>query len=137
MIVIDASVVVLGLLSDGEARRLMMDEVLAVPHLADAEVAHALRSRTRRGAIAEEVGLRALRAWARLEVTRFSSRGLLERAWELRHNISAYDAMYVALAEALDSPLVTADARLSAAPGLCCPITVLPSAGRTTSGGRQ
>ena len=51
---------------------------------------------------------------------------MLDRVWELRDNLSAYDAAYVALAEIIDCPLVTADARLSRAPGLRCAVTVLP-----------
>ena len=51
---------------------------------------------------------------------------MLDRVWELRHNLAAYDAAYVALAEALQCALVTADARISRAPGLHCPVTVLP-----------
>ena len=127
MIVIDASAVVLGLLNDSDARRLMMDEVLAVPHLADSEIAHALRAQVARGAITEQVGSLALEHWAQLGVSRFAARGLLGRVWELRENISAYDATYVALAETLDCQLLTADARLSRAPGPRCLITVLPT----------
>jgi predicted nucleic acid-binding protein len=52
--------------------------------------------------------------------------GLLDRMWQLRENVTAYDAAYVALAEALDCPVVTADARLSRAPGLRCTVTVVP-----------
>ena len=127
MIVIDASAVVLGLLNDSDARRLMMDEVLAVPHLVDSEIAHALRGQVARGAITEQVGSQALGRWALLGVSRFAALGLLGRVWELRENISGYDATYVALAETLDCHLVTADARLSRAPGPRCPITVLPT----------
>ena len=60
-------------------------------------------------------------------VIRFAAVGLLGRVWGLRENVSAYDGTYVALAESLDCPLVTADARLGRAPGPRCPITVLRS----------
>ena len=56
---------------------------------------------------------------------RFGHGGLLERAWELRENVRAWDAVYVALAEALDATLLTLDARLGRAPGLACPVEVL------------
>lgn len=125
MIVIDASAAVLGLLSDSDARRLMMDEVLAVPHLADSEIAHALRGQVARGALTAQLGGHALQCWALLGVSRFAARGLHERVWELRENLSAHDATYVALAETLDCHLVTADARLGRAPGPRCPITIL------------
>lgn len=125
MIVIDASAAVQGLLTYAEARRLMTDEALAVPHLADPEIAQALRNQVARGAITVQTGTQALFRWMRVGVTRFNTSGLLRRVWELRQNLSAYDATYVALAEALDCRLVTADARLSRAPGPRCPITVL------------
>ena len=125
MIVLDASAAVLGLLNDGDARRLMASEALAVPHLIDAEVAHALRSQVLRGTASEAQARAALGQWARLGVRRFCIRGLLGRVWDLRHNLTAYDATYVALAEAMDGELVTSDGRLAGAPGPTCPITVV------------
>jgi len=61
-----------------------------------------------------------------LGLTRYATQGLLERIWALRDNLCAYDAGCVALAESLDYSLVTADARISRAPGIRCPITVVP-----------
>jgi predicted nucleic acid-binding protein len=125
--VIDASAVVLGLLNHADARRVMTDEALAVPHLVDSEVAHALRGQVARGVVSETTASEALGRWARVGVVRFAAVGLLGRVWQLRENVSAYDGTYVALAESLDCPLVTADARLGRAPGPRCPITVLRS----------
>lgn len=127
MIVADASVVVLGLLADGDSRRVLATEAVAVPHLVDVEVAHALRSQVRRRVVDAHDAARALRAWSRLGVQRVPVVGLLERVWDLRENLSAYDATYVALAEALGVPLVTADGRMASAPGHTCPVTVLTS----------
>ena len=76
--------------------------------------------------IAVDDGWAALDAWRRLGITRYAMPGLLERVWELRENLSAYDAGYVALAEALRCSLVTADARISRASGVRCPVTVVP-----------
>jgi predicted nucleic acid-binding protein len=59
-------------------------------------------------------------------MARYGLSSLLDRIWELRRNLSAYDAGYIALAEALGCGLVTADARLSRASGVHCPITVVP-----------
>ena len=67
----------------------------------------------------------ALARWARLGLLRFGLPGLLDRMWALRANVSAYDAGYVALAEALDCALITGDARLARAPGPRCAITVV------------
>lgn len=63
--------------------------------------------------------------WARRGLTRVAVHGVLGRVWELREHLSAYDATYVALAEALEVPLVTADGRLARAPGPRCTITVV------------
>lgn len=125
MIVIDASAVVLGLLNDGDARAVLRDGTVACPHLVDSEVTHALRSQVLRGDLDAAHAGRAIDVWSRLGLTRHDVHGLLGRIWEMRENLSAYDATYVALAEALDVPLVTADGRLGRAPGPRCAITVL------------
>lgn len=125
MIVVDASAAVLALLNDGEARRALAAEAACVPHLADAEVAHTLRAHVRRGQIRADEGRTALVTWARLGIDRWGVAGLLPRVWELRDNLTAYDAIYVALAEALGSDLVTADARLVRAAGPRCTIAVV------------
>ena len=74
-----------------------------------------LRRYERRGVISEARSREAIADLADLPIARYSTLPLLERAWSLRANLSAYDAMYVALAEALDTPLVTADAHLATA----------------------
>jgi predicted nucleic acid-binding protein len=125
VIVLDASAAVLGLLNDGEARRVVIDEDVAIPYLADSEVAHALRAQERRGDLDGDRAVAALSAWARLGLRRFGVSASLGRVWELRENLTAYDATYVALAEMLGCHLMTADARLARAPGPMCPITTI------------
>lgn len=112
-------------MNDGESRALLESESIVSPHLVDSEVLHALRSQVLRGKLDPEMGERMVRVWQRLGLERVSVTGLLGRLWELRANVSAYDATYVALAEALECALVTADARLAAAPGPRCPVTVV------------
>jgi predicted nucleic acid-binding protein len=90
---------------------------LHVPHLLDAEIAHVIRRHAAGGEIAPERGHELLRDLVDLPMQRHSHDWLLPRVWELRHNLTAYDALYVALAEALDAPLVTRDGRLAAVPG--------------------
>ena len=126
MIVLDASAAVQALLNDGQARLLVAAESLHAPHLVDAEVLSALRRLVGAGTLTADDGARCVIAWSRIGVIRYAAGPLLERIWELRQTISAYDAMYVALAEQLDCALVTADARLSGAPALRCAVTVLP-----------
>lgn len=125
MIVLDASAAIAGLLNDGEARRMLREDAVACPHLTDSEVVHVLRSQVRRGDLGASDAERALEVWSRLGLSRLSVRGLLGRVWELLENLSAYDATYVALAEALEVPLVTADGRLGRATGPRCTITVV------------
>lgn len=126
MIVVDASAALAGLFNDGPARRALGTQQLHAPHLVDSEVAGGLRGSLAGGQVTDEQASAALAAWQRLAVTRYGLHALLDRVWELRENVSAYDAGYVALAEALDCDLVTADARLSRATGIRCPITLVP-----------
>jgi predicted nucleic acid-binding protein len=126
VIVVDASAAVSALLHDGEARRLLAAESIHAPHLVDAEVVSVLRRQVASGLLTSQEGRQALDVWSRLGLIRYAAPPLLERIWELRETVTAYDAMYVALAENLDCSLVTADARLSGANGPRCTITVVP-----------
>lgn len=126
MIVADASVLISALLRDGPARRVVADEQVEVPSHVDAEVAQGLRKQVRLGRVTSDEGWRQLDTYRWLAVTRHDIFALFDRIWELRDNLTAYDAAYVALAEATDCTLVTGDARLSRAPGVRCPVTVLP-----------
>lgn len=126
MIVADASAAVSALLNAGPARRAFSEEQLHVPHVIDPEVANALRRLVAGQRLVSDAAWRALDRWRRLGVTRYPIVGLLDRVWELREDLSAYDASYVALAELLDCALLTADARLSRVPGVRCAITLVP-----------
>ncbi|MEO6327219.1 MAG: type II toxin-antitoxin system VapC family toxin [Thermoanaerobaculia bacterium] len=98
---------------------------LHVPHLLDVEVAQALRSFVRSGDLDAASGADALEELRLLDFERHSHEPLLARVWALRDGLSAYDAVYVALAEALDAPLLTCDARLSRAPRLKARVELL------------
>ncbi|MGA2471325.1 MAG: type II toxin-antitoxin system VapC family toxin [Solirubrobacteraceae bacterium] len=126
MIVVDASAALSALLNAGPARRSLADEQLHAPHLIDSEVANGLRRRVAAAQLSVADGWSALNVWRSLGMTRYATFSLLDRVWELRENLSAYDASYVALAELLGCNLLTADARLSRAPGIRCAVTVLP-----------
>lgn len=116
-IVIDASVVVAALLNvHTDARKWLAHRGVLVPHLIDAEVAHVCRRRVLAGSIHPDVARRVLRRWVQWPAIRISHQPLMDGAWSLRDNVSAYDAMYVALAQRLDATLVTLDQRLATAP---------------------
>ncbi len=126
MIVVDASAAVHALLGDNEPRRLLGQEWLTAPHLIDAEVLHTLRRLAARSVLSERHADALVERWRRLHVQRFAMSGLLDQVWAMRKNVTAYDACYVALAQALDCTLVTADGRLAATPGLACSVTLVP-----------
>jgi predicted nucleic acid-binding protein len=90
---------------------------LHAPHLVDVEVTHALRRLVASGALSSDRASDARVDAADLLIMRYPHLALLDRAWELRDNLTVYDAVYVALAELLRAPLVTCDARLAQAPG--------------------
>jgi predicted nucleic acid-binding protein len=122
VIVADASAVLELLLGTDAAPRVaarLLDasETLHAPHLLDVEVTQALRRYAISGGLDARRGERALADLLDLPLRRHPHTVLLRRAWELRRSISAYDAVYVALAEALGAPLVTRDARLARAHG--------------------
>lgn len=126
MIVVDASAGLAALLNAGPARSALSTEQLHAPHLVDSEVASALRRRVIGGQLEGDAGWAALDTWRRLGLTRYPVFSVLDRVWELRHDLPAYDASYVALAELLDCSLLTADARLAGAPGMRCSVTLVP-----------
>jgi predicted nucleic acid-binding protein len=126
MIVVDASAALAALLNDGPARHALGGEQLHVPHLIDAEVASGLRRLVAAQLLDPETGWAALDGWRHIGMTRYAVHTLLDRVWELRDNLSAYDASYVALAELLGCSLLTADGGLGRAPGVRCPVTIVP-----------
>jgi len=129
VIVVDASVVVTALADDGDdgdrVRQRLRGERLVAPHLIDLEVASAWRRLAAAGRIDERRVALALADLLALRLERVGHARLLGRCWELRTNLTIYDAAYVALAEALDAALVTADRRLAEAPGARCAVEVL------------
>ena len=125
MVVVDASVLVDALLLDGAARARLAEANLQAPELIDAELLSVLRRLVLAGRLPEEHAVQALATSQQLGLRRHASRHLWPRAWELRANLSAYDALYVALAEQLGATLLTADARVARAPGLKCPVEVM------------
>ena len=130
-LVIDASALTEYLLSStrGEhiAELLSADRQLHLPHLAVVETVSALRGWVRSSQLSEGRARTALTDLADLPATRWASEPLLARIWDLRDNISAYDATYVALAEALDATLLTCDVRLARAVEqvAACPIVTV------------
>ena len=126
MIVVDASVVVDSLIGSAIASERLSGEVLIAPAIIDAEVGGAVRRRWLHGALDEDRAKLAVDALIDLEILRFEHRALIHRAWQLRHKVSFTDALYITLAEQLDIPLLTADARMAGAPGVRATVEVCP-----------
>lgn len=122
MIVLDASAVVDWLLQTTPGQRIEKriyshNESLHAPQLLDLEVAQVMRRLVREGAVSAPRAAEAIQDLLDLRMTRYPHSVLLPRIWQLRHNLSAYDAAYIVLAEKLGAPLVTRDGRLASAPG--------------------
>lgn len=130
MKVIDASALVELLL--GTPRGLLVaealedeEESLHMPHLADVEVAHVLRRLVAIKALPERIAGAAIADLQDLDIDRHAHDPLLERIWELRGNVSAYDAAYLALAEVLEATLLTCDRKLAKAAGRTVRVDVM------------
>jgi predicted nucleic acid-binding protein len=128
--VVDASVLTVFYVSDDARRtavslRLASGDALFAPAHVDAEVVSALRGLSRVTKTIERAAPRALTHLAGFPLRRMPLSPLLERMWQLRANVTPYDAAYVALAEHLDCALVTCDAKLAASTGPRCPIELI------------
>jgi predicted nucleic acid-binding protein len=134
VIVVDASVLAVALGDDGtdgrRARERLANETLVGPELIDLEVASVWRRHVAAKLMSARRAAAAVSDLEDLPMRRSSHRPLLRRIWELRHGVTPYDAAYIALAEALNVVLVTADARLTRAPGIRCEIEAIAGAGR-------
>ena len=131
MIVLDSSAAIELLLNtDGGARvrdRISdSTESLHAPHLLSIEVTQVLRRFVAGGSVTEAVARDALDDLSALDIARYAHEPFLPRVWELRESVTAYDAVYLALAEMLDAPLLTFDNRLAAAPGHTAAVELLP-----------
>ena len=119
MLVVDTAAIVDVLLAD-DPKPLLEERVsggdLHAPHLIDVEFLHVVRRFVAIGGITVERAMGTRSDFAALPITRYPQGPLLDRMWDLRENLTAYDAAFVALSEALDVPLVTTDARLAASP---------------------
>jgi predicted nucleic acid-binding protein len=129
-VVVDASVLATALADDGPDGRAMRARLtdassLAAPDLVDVETTSALRRQWLAGGLELKRFRGAVSDLVALDMVRLPARPLLERVVELRNTVSAYDAVYVALAELLDATLLTADRRLAAAAGVRCHVEVL------------
>ena len=130
MLVVDTSAVVGALVGrppvGAVLDRLAADGDLSAPHLLDVEFLHALRRLVRTGELGEDRAADARGDFAALAIARYEHTVVADRVWELRHGLTAYDATFVALAELLEVPLVTCDARLARAPGHHATVELFP-----------
>jgi predicted nucleic acid-binding protein len=128
MTVADSSALVIAVADTterGERVRSRLADGAIAPHIIDAEVGQAVRGFVRGGLLDAKAAVRSLRAAEHLVLDRFAHPPLRPRAWELRDNVSFYDGLYVALAERTGLALLTADVKLSAAPGPRCVIELM------------
>lgn len=130
MIVVDASAILEVLLRTPaaeaiEERIFAPETTIHAPHLIDLEIAQVLRRYVRSSQLKPERGSQALQDLQDFPLNRYSHEPFIARIWELRHNVTAYDAAYLALAEALPAPLVTRDTRLLAIDGISTVIEVI------------
>ena len=132
MIVVDTSALISVLaerpLIEPLRTRLVADDDLHAPYLVDVEILNSLRGLVARGTISLDRATDARADYANMLITRYPHQPLADRIWELRENISAYDAAFVALAEALGCPLITCDARLGRAANHAAQIEVFSPA---------
>jgi predicted nucleic acid-binding protein len=129
-IVVDNSALIefiAGRAPDDRLVRRLVTARSAAPELIDAEALHVLRRNTQRKELTDDRALGHLQIILETPIVRVSHRALLPRAWELRHAVTAYDALYVALAELLDVPLITCDAKLGGANGHQARVEVYPA----------
>jgi predicted nucleic acid-binding protein len=131
VLVVDTSAIAAALVGRPRNQRLVdrlaADGDLHAPHLLDVELLHSLRRLVRTGRLSEDRAADARADFADLVVVRYVHVPLADRVWELRHNLTAYDGWYVALAEAVAAPLITLDARIARAPGLRCEVRLPPA----------
>jgi len=124
LLVLDASAAITILLNTGPSSDVIRlriedpDQSLHVPHLFEVEVLHVLRRLNLNGAVSSERAEIALQRLRDMTLSRYPHTTLLPRIWELRNNVTAYDAAYIALAETLAAPLITTDAKLARASGI-------------------
>lgn len=128
LVVVDASTVVAALVDTGPdgrwAEHVLLAGDLAAPQLMPAEVGNVLRRAALAGQISADAATLAYADLQALRIDLFPYEPFAERIWELRANVTTYDAWYVALAEYLDCPLATLDQRLARAPGITCDVTL-------------
>lgn len=127
---LDASAALAAFLGTGKGASSIRDrleapgETIHAPHLIDVEMLHALRGLVLRGGISRTRSEEVRADFADLKLSRYAHVAFLDRIWELKENLTAYDAAYVVLAETLNAPLITADTRLARAPGIRAEVEV-------------
>ena len=129
VLVVDASVIAPAIADGGldgdTCRARIKGQSIAAPDLLRVEVVSVLRRQVHRGELSPRQTTNAIDDLMNLPIVVYPTAPLLRRCWELRANVTAYDACYVSLAEALDCTLLTADSRLASAPGARCQFDVV------------